>query len=124
MTTSPAATPARPAPLPKSRVTHLAPNGRPFPWGPIDAVHSIAGIDVVEYRCDKSNFGQESAWAEHGETRFHPYLEGRDTSTSYYSLDSALVGAIALRRSGPNSQAAAHFDMITLGTISDEDARR
>lgn len=111
-------TPSRPAPLVGTGGD--GPDGRPFPWGPITQVHSINGIDVVEYRRDMSNTSVspsaagEDPYAEHGQTQFHAYIDGRDTHRSDYSLDSALVGAIAQRREGPNGLAAMYFDRMTL----------
>lgn len=111
---------AQMSPLPKNGTR--APDGREFPWGPIQQIHSINGIDVVEYLCDNSNLGNpsERSVRQHGQPLFHAYLDGRSTNTSYRSLDSALVGAIAYRRSGPNSQASRHFDLMTLGAIPNE----
>jgi hypothetical protein len=103
----------RPAPLPRTGLQ--APDGKRFPWGPIDAVHVMGPYAIVEYRNDASgNTFQREVWAEHGQTRFHPYIDGRDTSCSYRSLDSALVGAVAYRREGPNGRAAFYFDRMTL----------
>lgn len=110
--------PTRPSPLPRTGI--LAPDGKPFTWGPIQAIHGpIDGIEVVEYLQDKSNHSasQPEEWLRHGQTQFHPYIDGRDAHTSYRRLDSAVVGAIGMRRSGPDSQAARHFDLMTLGVI-------
>ena len=109
------ATPARPERLPRSPYGIYGPDGRKFPWGPIQAIHSISGIDVVEYLIDMSNHAGNGpdGYADHGATRYHPYIDGKDTSRSYDSLDSALVGAVAIRREGPNTRAAEYFDRIT-----------
>lgn len=98
---------------------NLDPLGREFPWGPIQTVHTINDITIVEYLRDNSRLGNpsEDSLAQHGTPAFHVYVDGASTSTSYRSLDSALVGAIAHRRCGPNSQAARHFDLITLGAL-------
>lgn len=92
-----------------------APDGRKFAWGPIDAIHRIGEYAVVEYRQDRSNHSpsQPWCWDDHNETRFHPYINGRDTNCSYLSLDSALIGVIAYKREGPNGQAAAYFNRMT-----------
>lgn len=103
----------RPRPLAGPR---LAPDGREHAWGPITAIHEVGDIQVVEYRRDTSNHSESQpwVWAEHGTTVYSPYVEGRATSRSYASLDSALVGAIAYKREGPNGQAAAYFERMTL----------
>lgn len=102
----------RPAPLPHIG-DNLAPDGRVFPWGPIDAIHCVGPYAIVEYREDRSTFTPASSWQNHGRTLFAPYLDGRSVSESFLSLDSALVGAVAYRREGPNSQAAHYFDRMT-----------
>lgn len=98
--------PARPE---KLRGPRIGPDGERFPWGPIDAVHEVGPYQIVEYRRDMSNAGQVEMYADHGTTCFHPYIDGKDTSHSYPSLDAALVGAIAIRAEGPNGRAATYF---------------
>ena len=100
----------RPTRIPGPRI---APNGDRFAWGPVQAVHTVGEYDIVEYLDDRSNFGREVEWAPHGQTMFHPYINGRDTHRSYRTLDSALVGVIAHKREGPNGQAAEYFDRMT-----------
>jgi hypothetical protein len=113
-TTAPAAVTERPQRL---RGPRTAPDGRQFTWGPVTAIHTVGNIQVVEYLDDRSNFGREAEWVGHGDTKFHPYIDGRDTSMSYGNLDSALVGAITIKRRGLNDQSARMFDLMTLGTI-------
>lgn len=100
------AAPARPEPLKGPRT---APDGRRFVWGPITFVHEVGPYQIVEYRRDMSNAGMVSMYADHGTTYFHPYIDGKDTSHSYRSLDAALVGAIAYRAEGPNGSAGEYF---------------
>lgn len=97
------------------RGTRHAPDGRTFPWGPIQQVHQISGIQIVEYLADNSTIANpsEHTYSEHGQPRFHPYLDGRDMGMSFTTLDNALVGAIAYRREGPNSRAATYFNRMT-----------
>lgn len=99
-----------------------APDGRKFPWGPITRIYEIGPYQILEYKSDRSNLWPQTQAAvnEHGRSRFHPYIDGKDTCQSYRTLDSALVGAVAYRRAGPNSQAARHFDLMTLGVIPHE----
>ena len=95
------------------------PDGRRFPWGAIRTIHSVGDIQVVEFERDCSNLSSIEARVNHGQVQYHAYVNHRDTHDSYNSLDSALVGAIAYKRRGPNSQAAENFDLITLGVIPD-----
>lgn len=108
---------ARPEPPERLSGPRIGPDGRTFPWGPIDATHEVGEYQIVQFRRDMSNSSQPKYWHEHGQTQFHPYINGRDTSCSYASLDSALVGVIAYRREGPNGQAAHYFDRMTLPSV-------
>lgn len=111
------AKPTRPEPLPGPRP--VMPDGRTFSWGPVDRIHEIGNITVVEFRTDQSNNITPSSWLTHGQKRFIPYV-GRWGFRVFLSLDSALVGAIAYKRRGPNTQAAEHFDLMTLGEIPEQ----
>lgn len=93
----------------------IAPDGRQFAWGPIDAIHTIGEYQIAEYREDQSNHSasQPWCWERHGRTLFHPWIAGRDMHASFLTLDSALVGAIAYKREGPNGRAARYFDLMT-----------
>ncbi|WNV83112.1 hypothetical protein [Umezawaea sp. Da 62-37] len=102
----------RPRPLIGRRT---GPDGRKFPWGPITAVHEIGPYAIVEYRRDASNTSKR-AWADHGSTYFHPFIDGRDTGLGLESLDSALVHAIGYRAEGPNGRAADYF-MVMIGGV-------
>lgn len=102
-------------PLPKNK--RLAPDGLPFTWGPVVKVHKIGDIQIVEYRNDLSNMSNCTRPEEHGMHMFSGYLNNKSTSHSYRTLDSAIVGTIAIKRRGLNSQAAVHFDLMTLGII-------
>jgi hypothetical protein len=99
--------------LPKTGIP--APDGRSFPWGPIVRIHKVGPYEIVEFLVDRSNHSphQPEALIDHGTTAFHPYIDGRDTSRSYWTLDSALVGAVGYRREGPNGRAATYFDLMT-----------
>lgn len=107
---------------PQGRTSTLAPDGREFSWGPVQAIHSINGIEIVEYLVDNSNLSNPSEHSvrRHGRPGFHVYIDGRGTSNTYNNLDSALVAAIAHRRLGLNSQAAHHFDLMTLGSLPED----
>lgn len=103
----------RPEPLLGNRT---GPDGREFAWGVIDAIHEIGDYQIVEYRQDQSNHSasQPYCWERHGRTLFQARIKGGWSIASYYTLDSALVGAIAYKREGANSRAAMYFDRMTL----------
>lgn len=90
--------------------------GRPdsrFAWGPVDMIHVVGEYQVVEYRKDMSTF-LSGDYSDHGKTFFHPYVNGKDTSMSFESLDAALVGAVAYKHEGANGSAGFYFmRMIT-----------
>jgi hypothetical protein len=46
-----------------------APDGRSFPWGPIQRIHEIGDIQIVEYLDDRSRFA-EGHQDGHGRTMF------------------------------------------------------
>lgn len=82
-----------------------------FPWGPVVAVHEIGEYSVVEYHPEV--FEKSTGTGRHHEyTNFHPYLNGKDTSQSFDTLDGALIGVIALKYDGLNSQAAYYFSKM------------
>lgn len=99
-------------PVERLKGNRLLPDGNKFVWGPISWIHEIGPYMIVEYRQDRSTFiGRDQN--DHGRTLFHPYLNGKDTSTSYESLSSALVGVIGYEREGGNGRAACYFDLMT-----------
>lgn len=86
------------------------PDGRRFPWGPIQHVHAIGTIEIVEFtwRAISNDPGMEGA------TGFAVYINGKDAGRTATTLDSAVVLAIATKRDGLNTQAAMFFDRMTL----------
>lgn len=105
---------------PLSKIGILTPDHKKFTWGPIQKIHTINKYQIVEYLKDNSNLHGEIPTSPHRKTMFHVYIDGKDTCRSFYSLDSALIGAIVYVRRGPNSQAAAYFDLMTLGVIPED----
>lgn len=88
-------------------------NGK-FAWGRVIDVHEIGPYSIVEYQAkipDKytaeykpvSNRGYKTSHS------FHAYVNGRDTSHSWDSLDEALVFAISYRTVGPNAHVSEMF---------------
>ena len=82
-----------------------------FNWGTILDIHNAGDIYVVEF-AQKRVSNNPSA---EGQVWFHTYIGSKDQSRSYESLDSALIGAIAIKRIGPNSgdYAARFFNDMT-----------
>ena len=92
-----------------------------YVWGEVQNVHKIGDYAVIEYIVNR---GEDA-----GETRFHPALwtdqykqhhgnlfYWQDTNTSYMTLEEAVIGVIAYKYDGLNSQAARYFyKMIGLG---------
>src|SRR5512144_1327563 len=91
------------------------PYGMRFPWGPITEQHQIGPYTILEYLEDTSTYDNASAWERHGRTLYHIYVDGKNTAVSATSLDSALAGAIAWRREGPNSHAGDYFMRMVSG---------
>lgn len=83
-----------PGPLPGFRVD---PFGKEFPWGPIQQVYRFGEYVIAEYLRDTSGFRQPYMWEQHGQPRFHVWVNGTDTHAAYPSLDHALIGALAYK---------------------------
>jgi hypothetical protein len=80
--------------------------GAPFVWGDVIALHDIGPYDIVEYAARETNsVGFKASTV----VRFHPYIQGWDTSHSYSTLDDALLACVALRHDGINTQAPQLF---------------
>lgn len=69
-----------------------------FSWGEIVYTHIIGKYVIFEYKTK----GEP-------ETSFHPYINFKDISHSYNTLDQAIIGVIAYNYDGANSQAAGYF---------------
>lgn len=98
-------TPQRPDRLPGNRTLpdHLSGRGGDaFSWGPIVAIHEAGPYAVVEYLDDRSNFASADDWVDHGRTVYAAFVDGHDTSTSFSTLDEALLFLIARRNTEVN----------------------
>ena len=82
-----------------------------FVWGQVIAVHSVGEYDIVEYVPNQSTNVADEDYDP--SPKFHSYIDSRDTSHSYSSLDAALVGAIAIKRDGINTRADSYFIKAT-----------
>jgi hypothetical protein len=69
--------------------------------GTVIAVHSIGEYDFVEYLSKPAS----NATDKTRRIAFSTYIGGERTSRSYSSLDEALVGVIARKYDGLNTQA-------------------
>lgn len=81
-----------------------------YVWGNVVNVHKIGDYAVIEYVVRNGD--------NTGEIRFHPALwtdkykghfHWQDTNRSYGTLEGAIVGVIAYKFDGLNSQAAGYF---------------
>jgi len=72
--------------------------------------HEIGEYFIVEYKPKQYKDCAPISPAKYGEeSEFHPFVRGRNTNTSYGSLDAAIVGAIAIKHEGANTQADRYF---------------
>lgn len=69
-----------------------------FVWGTILRVYTIAEYTIFRYRSNHTS-----------EVSYHAYIDNCDTNTSYDTLDLAIIGCIALKYEGLNSQATKYI---------------
>ena len=84
--------------------------GVPFTWGQLIDIHDIGAYTIVCYHpwtTEKNavKVGTPSL----GELSYHGYVNGKNTSESWPSLDAALAGCIAYKREGANHRADWYF---------------
>ncbi len=75
-----------------------------FHWGQVIKTHIIGEFQIIEYEAIFNGKNQG--------IRFHPYINFCDIGNSYYSLDEAIIGVIAYKYDGCNSQAASFFNRM------------
>jgi hypothetical protein len=80
-----------------------------YPWGLVITVHSIGEYDIIESYPNEYKNGRGTGEIDYNHKQYHPYINGKDTNHSYYTLEGALIGAIAQKFDGLNSQAAMYF---------------
>ncbi len=80
-----------------------------YTWGKFKAIHEIGLYLIVEYYPTKYDGCAAINGTYEDFTSFHPFINERDTNTSYNSLEAAIVGAIAYKYDGGNSQAGYFF---------------
>ena len=82
----------------------------PFTWGQVVNIHAIGEYSIVEYQPWKTDGCRlKIGDVDFENYLFHGYIDGKCTSRSWESLDAALVGLIAYKRDGPNTQAGEFF---------------
>lgn len=69
---------------------------REYHWGEVVKIHCVGEYQIIEAIKDRK-------------IHYHGYINYKDTNTSYYSLDSALVGCIGMKHEGGNGKAAMYF---------------
>lgn len=69
---------------------------REYHCGRVVKIHCVGDYQIVEATKDQK-------------IHYHGYINYKDTNTSYYSLDSALVGCIGRKHEGGNGKAAMYF---------------
>ena len=69
---------------------------REYHWGRVVKIHCVGEYQIVEATKDHK-------------IHYQGYINYKDTNTSYYSLDSALVGCIGRKHEGGNGKAAMYF---------------
>lgn len=108
------------APIPRSRIA--TPDGKPFAWGRVDAVHTFGRYAVVEYTQDYSSTWPIESRVNHGRKAYSAYVDDRAVGRSYHTLEEAAVGAIAYAHDGCNTQADRFFArMVGIPSAYDED---
>lgn len=87
-------------------------NGAPYTWGEVVTIHEIGEYAIVE-SIDWASKKTEIMTGVIGDTtKYHPYVNEQNTNHSYSSLDEAIIGAIAYKYDGLNSQAAYFFSKM------------
>lgn len=79
-----------------------------FLWGKIIQIHILGKYELIECHpwISRSKYDKEKV-------NFHGYIDGKDVSMYWNSLEEAIVGLIAYNRDGSNSQAAHFFMKMT-----------
>ena len=77
-----------------------------FGWGQILKVHEIGEYQIVEF--DKFELNSVPRKTT-GEIRFQPFINERDTSHTFDTLDEAIIFAIARNNEGLNGKAHDYF---------------
>lgn len=79
-------------------------DGRKYWLGPVVAVHRIGEYALLEYEHTDFHSGPNYGKRD-GSTGFSGFINGHSLSRGWRSLDAALVGIVAVKRDGTNTQA-------------------
>jgi len=83
--------------------------GEQFTWGNVVRIHELGRYAIAEFHPWKAKGVQVFVGQESKETSFHTWVDGRDISCSWGTLEGAIAGAIAWKYDGANSQAGELF---------------
>jgi hypothetical protein len=86
--------------------------GPKFWLGPIVAAHHIGEYSFIEYEATDFTSGPNYGKRD-GSHHFGGFINGHNVSRNWHSLDAALVGIVAFKRDGGNSQAGRLFMRAT-----------
>ena len=81
----------------------------PFTWGEIIGFYELGCYTIASYHPWKYEGVQVFVGNPSDEIEYHAWIDGKDTSRGYSSLESAIVGTIAYKHDGNNSQAGEFF---------------
>ena len=80
-----------------------------FVWGTVVEIHEITpDIHVVEYWEPKGKYERTKDSLE-DVIMFHPFVATKDINRSCYSMEEAVITAIAIKYDGQNTQADYFF---------------
>ena len=83
--------------------------GAQFTWGNVVKLHELGGYVIAEFHPWECEGVQVFVGRESKETSFHAWVDGKDISRSWCTLEGAIAGAIAWKYDGTNSQAGEFF---------------
>lgn len=83
--------------------------GAGFTWGEIARLYKVGEYTIAEYHPWKSEDCRCMTGSPAGYFEYHVWIGGKDTARSYGTLEAAMVGAIAYKYDGANSQADSLF---------------
>jgi hypothetical protein len=85
-------------------------NGFPFNWGEALSVYDVGPYTILAFHpWKRDGFTVLTGEADKTITHFHGWIKGKDSHTSWETLDGALAGLIAYRHDGSNCRAGEYF---------------
>lgn len=85
-------------------------NGAQFTWGTAIHLHEVGPYSILEFHpWKRDGVSIVTGDPDTSKTQFHSWVDGKNTSHSYASLDAALAGCIAHRYEGSMHQADYYF---------------